>query len=340
MPPAPENAALDPPAKPLAAILHQLDTIEDAGGSGRLTLPDGFELSVTHLGRAVWPALGITKGELLRYYVRVAPLLLPVLADRPLGGRYFPEGVGRPAFFQQRAPARVPPGVRVEVLDIDTPVKRRLAGGSLLTLLYLVNAGAISHDPWLSRVGSLDFPDWSVFDLDPMPGCPFARVRDVARWIRDALDRLGIAGVSKTSGASGLHVYVPLAPRTTYERSRIFCHTIASHVAAEHPEAATVERAVARRGARVYVDCLQNLRAKTLASVYSARASAFAGVSTPLRWDEVDERLEPRAFTIRTVLHRIRRAGDLWAGLRAAPGVDLAAFVAGATRSQRRRRSA
>lgn len=338
-PPPATRGRLDPPAKPVAALLGELETIESGRGTGSVTLPDGFVLAVTDLGRAVWPKLRLTKGDLLRYYVRITPLVLPALADRPLGARYFPQGVGRPAFFQQRAPASVPAGVRVELLDIDTPVKRRLVGGSLLTLLYLVDAGAVSHDPWLSRVGSLDFPDWSVFDLDPMPGCSFARVRDVARWIRDALGRLGVAGVPKTSGASGLHIYVPLAPQTTYETSRIFCHTIASHVAAEHPEIATVERTIARRGARVYVDCLQNLRAKTLASAYSARANAFAGVSTPLRWEEIDERLDPHDFTVRTVLDRLRAVGDLWAAVRETAGVDLAAFVA-APPARARRRSA
>lgn len=276
----------------------------------------------------------------MRYYVTVSPVLLPGLADRPLGARYFPGGVGRPAYFQQRAPADAPAGVRVETLDIDTPVRRRLVGGALLTLLYMVGAGVISQDPWLARVGSLDSPDLCAFDLDPMPGASFGRVLDVARWLRDALDRVEVRGFPKTSGASGLHIVVPLAPGASWTDSRVLCQTIAGHVARAHPEVATVERTVARRGARVYIDCLQNLRGKTLAAAYSARATAFAGVSIPLRWAELDRAIDPRAFTVRTLGDRLREVGDLWRAVREAPGLDVARLGADACRppSGRRRR--
>jgi bifunctional non-homologous end joining protein LigD len=308
-------------------LVDRLDGIERDGGDGTLTMPDGFELMVSGLNAAVWPKLGITKGELLRYYVRVAALLLPNVADRPLGARYFPSGVGHTAYFQQRAPARVPPGVRVEVLNIDIPVRRRLVGGSLLTLLYMTDAGAVSQDPWFSRVASLDDPDYAVFDLDPMPGASFGMVRDVARWIGEALERVKVVGVPKTSGASGLHIYVPLAPRTSYDDSRVFCETIARHVAGRHRRVATTERTVAARGPRVYIDCLQNLRSKTLATAYSARASAYAGVSMPVTWKEVDGSLDPRAFTVRSALDRIDSVGDLWSPMRRR-GLDLATLLA------------
>lgn len=148
-------------------------------------------------------------------------------------------------------------------------------------------------------------------------------MRDVARSIHEALDRRHVPALVKTSGATGLHVYVPLAPRTTFDTARKFCERIAAAIAAKHPRVVTVEREIARRGRRVYIDCLQNLRSKTLACAYSARASAFAGVSTPLKWAEL-ETAEPRDFTPRTMEIRLRTQGDLWAELRKTRGVNVA----------------
>jgi bifunctional non-homologous end joining protein LigD len=316
------------PPPPLARLVRALERIEGAGGAGELTFPDGFHLAVHGLDRPVWPKLGITKGALMRYYVRVSPLLLPTLADRPLGAKYYPEGLRGRGFFQQRAPAEVPEGVRVEVLDIDIPVRRRIVGGPLLTTLFMVNAGVISQDPWLSRVGSLDVPDYSVFDLDPMPGTGFADVVEVAGALREALDRLGIVGFPKLSGASGLHVYVPLAPGTPYADSRILCEAVAGHALERRPRLATLERAIALRGRRVYVDCLQNLRGKTLATAYSARAKGFAGIAAPVTWAELGGGLRPEDVTLRTIEARLGRVGDLWAAFRSAGGVDPRAIAA------------
>jgi bifunctional non-homologous end joining protein LigD len=310
-------------------IVEALAEIEARGGHGTLDLGEGRVLDVTHLARVFWPAAGITKGELMRYAARVAPWLLPAVDDRPLVMQRFPQGVGRPAFFQQHAPPAAPPWVRVETLPSDRVVPSRLVGGSLATLLYMTQIGVIAQDPWFSRVASLDTPDHAVLDLDPMPGVRFARVVDVARWIGEALDRLGAPSVIKTSGATGLHVYVPLTPGTSYTSARLFCQLVATLIADRHPDVATIERAVDRRGRSVYVDFLQNSRGKTLATAYSARASAWAGVSTPLAWDEVTPALDPRDFTLRTIEARLARVGDLWARLRAARPLDLETVAPG-----------
>jgi bifunctional non-homologous end joining protein LigD len=156
-----------------------------------------------------------------------------------------------------------------------------------------------------------------------MPGVAFARVLDVARFIRDELEQLGVPGVPKTSGAEGVHIYVPLAPATSYESGRLFCQIVATVVADRHPELATVTRAVHERGRKVYVDYLQNIRGKTLATAYSARATEFAGVSAPLTWDEIDAGVDRREFTMRTMATRIASVGDLWARLRTGPPADL-----------------
>lgn len=314
---------------PAAAIIEQLQALEDAGRDGTLMLPDG-PLDVTNLRKVFWPASGLTKGDLLRYYAHVGQWLLPVIADRPLVMKRYPNGVLGKAFYQQRAPDAVPPGVRVEVVegdeDEDGPTPR-LIGGSLLTLLYLAQLGAISLDPWFSRASSPAAADFVAIDLDPMPGVPFTQVCDVARWVRDALVMLEVPGALKTSGSSGLHIYIPLAEGTSYESGQLLCQIIATAVASQHPKVATVERAVAKRGRTVYVDYLQNIEGKTLACAYSARASQFAGVSTPLQWHELDEDPRPEDFTLDTVKERFDQVGDLWNPVLQGPPADLHAVL-------------
>ena len=187
----------------------------------------------------------------------------------------------------------------------------------------MTQLAAISQDPWFSRATSPESADHAALDLDPMPEVSFARVLDVARWIRDELESIDVTGVPKTSGADGLHIYIPLPAGTPYDAGRLFCQIIATVVAHKHSKVATIERAVDARGYRVYIDYLQNIPGKTLATAYSARASAYAGASTPLRWREVDHGVKREQFTIETVPARISEVGDLWAALRKANGVDL-----------------
>ncbi len=315
-------AAADP-----GDLLQQLDAIEERGSGDAVVAVPGGRLKVSNLGKVFWPASGATKGDLLRYYVAVAPFILPVLDDRPLVMKRLPNGVRGKAFYQQRAPDDVPEGVRVETLPDDTEVPSRLIGGSLMSLLYMSQLASISQDPWFSRVASLRSPDFVALDLDPMPGVTFEQVLDVARWVHEELDALGIPGFPKTSGADGLHVYIPLQPDTPYDTAVLFCQLLATLVAQKHPAEATVVRGVHARGRKVYVDYLQNVRGKTLAAAYSARGSEFAGVSTPLTWKEVNKGVEREAFTIETVPKRLKKVGDLWQGLRKSGGVDLRDFV-------------
>jgi bifunctional non-homologous end joining protein LigD len=318
---AASRAALDAPE--VTAIIEQLRALEDARRDGTIVLPDGARLGVTNLHKVFWPALGRTKGDLLRHYARVSPWLLPALEGRPLVMKRYPNGVTGKAFYQQRAPEDTPPGVRVEILEDDAGPTPRLVGGNHATLLYVAQLGAISQDPWFSRFTARERPDYVALDLDPMPGVPFVQVLEVARAVRDVLLSLDVPAVPKTSGSSGLHIYIPLAAGTTYESGQLFCQIVATVVAERRPTVATVERAVARRGRTVYVDYLQNIEGKTLASAYSARSSEFGGVSTPLSWNELDEEIAPQDFTIDTVLARYRRVGDLWGPVHAGPRADL-----------------
>jgi bifunctional non-homologous end joining protein LigD len=188
----------------------------------------------------------------------------------------------------------------------------------------MTQIAAISQDPWFSRVQSPLDADYVALDLDPDDHTPFDRVLDVARWIRDELASLRVPAVPKTSGSSGLHIYVPLPPATSYESGMLFCQIVATVIASRHPRVATVERTVrARPRGTVYVDFLQNIQGKTLATAYSARASGFAGVSTPLRWEELDEKINPQDFTILTAPARFRQVGDLWSRLRSVQPADL-----------------
>ena len=309
------------------SLVDQLNFLEKARKNGRLKLPNGDDLEVTNLHKIFWPAIKKTKGDLIRHYVRMAPYILPVVDNRPLVMKRMPNGADQPFFYQHRAPEPVPPGVRIETLPNDD-VPARLIGGSLKTLLYMAQLASISMDPWFSTMDDLDSADQVAIDLDPQPGATFSQILDVAQWVEEELDRVKVQGFPKTSGSEGLHVYIPLPPGTPYESGMLFCQIIATMVAAKYPKVATVERTVRRRkDGTVYVDYLQNIQGKTLACAYSARGSAFAGVSAPLTWKEVHQRPKPQDFTIDTIEKRVKKVGDLWAKMRTHKGTDLLAAI-------------
>jgi bifunctional non-homologous end joining protein LigD len=306
----------------VASLIDRLRELEDARKDGVIEVPGGGAISVTNLHKVFWPKLNLTKGDLFRYYVAASPFLLPAIADRPLVMKRFPNGIAAKPFYQHRAP-EPPPGVRVEVVTTASESRPQIIGGDLLTLLYTTQLAAISHDPWFSRVQTPEDADYVALDLDPMPGVPFSQVLDVARWVHDELDSLGAPSVAKTSGADGLHVYVPMRSGTPYAAGLLFCQIVATMVARKHPKAATVERTVRARGKTVYVDYMQNVLGKTLATAYSARASEYAGVSAPLTWREIDAGIDRHDFTIQAMPARLEAVGDLWAALRKARAVDL-----------------
>ncbi len=333
--PLPPQPVADPA---IDALCDQLRALESGRKRGTLVLPDGSQVPVGNLHKVFWPEPGLTKGDLVRFNLRMSPLLLPVVADRPLVMKRFPNGIDGKWFYQHRSPDELPEGVRVvtvsESLEREDTGVPYLIGGTLQTLAWMAQLAVISQDPWFSRLPDIAEADWVALDLDPMPEAPFSRVVEVARWLHDELVRLGAPCLAKTSGASGLHIYIPLPPGTPYEAGMIFCQIVATIVASRHPRAATVERMVKRRAAdAVYIDYLQNIYGKTLAAAYSARASPFAGVSTPLTWVEVHDGLKtglsPRDFTLGNIFDRLSGVGDLWAELRSGAPADLRAALAG-----------
>jgi bifunctional non-homologous end joining protein LigD len=204
--------------------------------------------------------------------------------------------------------------VRVEVITTDGGDKQpRFIGGDLLTLLYTVQLGAISVDPWHSRVQSLEYADYTIIDLDPGPRASFARVVQAARWAKDVIGGFGLHAAIKTSGSTGLHIYLPLPPNTPNDAATLVAQMIATKVADAHPKEATIERSVKARGAAtVYVDYLQNIQGKTVAGPYCVRAKPGATVSTPLKWTELTDDLDTHEFHLGNAAERFEKIGDIW----------------------------
>lgn len=281
---------------------------------GRAERSASRPIRLTNLDKVFWPEYGYTKGDLIRYYDRVAEHMLPYLHERPAHLLRMPDGVGGKAFYQKDLPEHTPDWVEVEEIASGSRGEtiRFLICNDPSALLFAANLGSIDIHPWLSIRGRLDRPDWAVFDLDPGGG-PFSDVARLARAFGKVLRGIGLRPLVKTSGASGLHVQVPLEPIYPYDLVRQFCEAVSTHVAAEHPEIATVERVVSRRGRRVYLDFLQNRRGQTVVPAYAARPVPAASVSAPLDWDELNGDLRPEQFTIRSMPERLARLGDLFA---------------------------
>jgi len=296
------------------AIMGQLSAIEDARGDGTLDFGGGKTLKVSNLDKVFFPKEKHTKGDVMRYYTRIMNFILPTIQDRPLVLKRFPNGINGENFYQQKASETTPPEVRVELIETDGGEKqRRYIGGDLLTLLYTIQLGAISVDPWHSRVQSLEYADYTIIDLDPGPRANFARVIQIARWAKEVIDGFGLHAAIKTSGSTGLHIYLPLPPKTPNEAATLVAQMIATKVADAHPKEATIQRSVKARGAAtVYVDYLQNIQGNTVAGPYCVRAKPGATVSTPLKWTELTEDLDAHDFHLGNAAERFEKIGDIW----------------------------
>jgi bifunctional non-homologous end joining protein LigD len=281
----------------------------------------GRTLKLSNLDKVFWPGEGITKGDLLRYYQRVAPVLVPHLADRPFTMKRYPNGINEKFFFQKDAPSHMPewiPTFRALVSTREKPRQRKWVNFPLvndeLALLWMVNMGCIDMNTWYSRVDKPDRPDFVLFDLDPAQGSGFPETVQVALLVKEALDALGLESFPKTSGSDGMHVLVPVERRHTYDDTREFAEIIAGALARTHRGLVTTEWTKAKRRG-VLIDSNQNGEGKTIASVYSVRPHSGAPVSTPLRWDEVNEKLNPSIYSMEVVLDRVERFGDLYEGV-------------------------
>jgi bifunctional non-homologous end joining protein LigD len=279
------------------------------------------ELKLSNLDKVFFPVERITKGDLLEYYRAVAPVLLPHLKDRPFTMVRWPDGIEAGRFFQKDAPSHMPewiPTFRTLVSTRESPRQKKWVNFPIvndeLALLWMMNMGCIDMNTWYSRIDKPDRPDWVLFDLDPSPDVGFRETVQVALLVKQALDAFGLVGFPKTSSAEGMHVLVPVERRYTYSDTRQFAEIVAGAIARTHRGLATTEWTKSKRKG-VLIDANQNGEGKTIASAYSVRPRPGAPVSTPLRWEEVTEDLDPLSFTMPVVLERVRKHGDLFAGV-------------------------
>lgn len=286
------------------------------------------ELKTTNRTKIFFPDEGITKGDVIDYYEQMADLIIPYLKDRPESLFRTPNGINQKGFFQKDAGDEAPSWVKHIPLYSDSVKKEiyYILCNDKATLLYLANLGCIEINPWHSRVKTLDNPDYIIIDIDPSDNNTFNQVVEAANVVKGILDKAGAMSICKTSGASGLHVYIPLGKKYDYDQARDFANLVCMMANQLIPEFTTLERSLTKRSKdKIYLDYLQNRKGQTIACVYSLRPKQGATVSTPLNWSEVKQGLTPKDFTIKTIHERLKKKGDLFAPiLNSKNAVDLA----------------
>ena len=306
---------------PVAGLRLSDDVAEALEALPRLRPDDWWQigsrrLRLTHLDKPIWPDPVITKRQMIDYYVRVSPFLIPYLRDRPLSTQVFPDGVTGHSFWRKDKPSHAPEWIDSWLFEGERGSKRWIVVREPATLGWLANAGVVDLHPWHSRIDAPDRPDWAVFDLDPFEPATFEDVRDIARLVKAALDHLGLRGLLKTSGQTGLQIYVPLRRGPDYDRVRAWVEEVARAIGEVEPNRISWEWAVSRRAGRIRIDYTQNIINKTLAAPYSLRPLPGATVSTPLAWAELDDPdLRPDGWSLATIWERLARVGDLFTGV-------------------------
>ncbi len=279
-------------------------------------------VELTNLGKTFWPEAGHTKRALLQYYADVSAVLLPHLRDRAMVMKRYPNGIHGKCFFMKRTPPGHPDWLQTcEIMHASASVIAFPMVQDLASLLWIVNLGCIDLNQWYARCDDTGRPDHLHFDLDPGPGASFAQVRETALAVREALEAMGMMPLVKTSGASGMHLYVPIVRGPVQKDVWRFAKRLALELERRHPKLITAEYRIAERPrGRVLVDYNQNAWGRTLASVYSVRPTEQASVSAPVTWTEVERGIEIEEFRIDNMPARVRRRGDLWTPLLAARG--------------------
>jgi len=311
---APKRSAAKGRLTPAARVIHQLREIERNGGDGEVRFGRSVTLHVSSLDKLFFPDDDITKGDVMRYYASVSPSLLPVIKERPLILKRYPDGINGSSFFQQNAGAHVPDAVRTAKVTTERGAPaERIVGGDLQTLIYIVQIGTIAVHTWQARLQTLEFADTTTIDLDPGDDVAFRDVVALARAIKVELDAFELSAGVKTSGASGIHIVLPLPSRTSFAYSADVAQALAERVARKHPKLATTERALqARPRGTIYVDAQQNSPGKSVVAAYSVRERNRATVSAPLDWVELRGSLRLDTFTLKSMPDRLDEVGDLW----------------------------
>jgi len=276
---------------------------------------DGREIALSKPDKVLFPGSGLTKGDLVDYYRRIAEAALPHLRGRPLSMQRFPDGIESDGFFQKDRPDYFPAWIEGKALPKEGGSVTHVVANDAATLVYLANQACITPHVGLSRVDRIDAPDRLIFDLDPS-GDDFSEVQDAAREVRGVLGQLGLDSFVQTTGSRGLHVVVPLDRSTGFDEVRRFARALAEHVARRHPDKLTVEQRKQARGNRVFLDYLRNAYGQTAVAPYAVRAIEGAPVATPLTWSEaLAADMSPRKYTIRNIFRRLGQTDDPWADI-------------------------
>jgi bifunctional non-homologous end joining protein LigD len=288
---------------------------------------NGHELKFTNLSKIYWPEEKITKRDLINYYYQAAPYILPYLKGRPQSMNRHPNGIYGESFYYKDVTGKAPGWIETFLYhsSADNRDRHYLVAKDEASLLYMASLGCIEMNPWSSRVESENYPDWCMIDLDPGK-TSFEQVIKTARVTKDILDSLGVPGYPKTSGSTGMHIYIPFGAKYTYDQSKEFARVIAAMIQNELPEFTTIERVVKNRKGKMYIDFLQNRPQATISAPYSVRPKPGATVSMPLHWDEVKKGLKMRDFTIFNAIDRIKSEGDLFKPV-LGKGIDLPEII-------------
>lgn len=277
---------------------------------------EGRVLALSNLDKMMWPEENITKAHLIKYYLDLAPVLLPYIRNRPLVMKRYPDGIEGDFFYQKECPDYAPDWVETYSVRHTRKVINYIVCNDTPTLAWMAGQGCLEIHAWLSRVDEIDCPDLAVFDLDPAEGVPFRAVKQVALIVRVVLEQFGITGFPKTSGSSGMHVFIPLEADYSFPRVTAAMKYLAELILQAYPDLVTVERSKAKRKGKVYLDYLQNGRGKTMAFPYSLRPLPGAPVSTPLTWHEVEYKdFDHGCYNMQNISRRISRDGDPYANI-------------------------
>ncbi|WP_343743838.1 DNA ligase D [Chitinophaga sp.] len=324
---AAKSTTLKKALKPAAAKVRQ--TLLNPGEETQVRTINGHALKFTNLSKIYWPGEKITKRDMINYYYQMAPFIVPYIKDRPQSLNRFPNGINGESFYQKDVSGKAPDWVPTfPYHSSDEPrEKEYLVGENEATLLYMASLGCIEINPWSSRLRKPENPDWCIIDLDP-DKTTFDQVIEAAQVTHEILDAAGIPGYCKTSGSTGLHIYIPLGAKYTYEQSKEFGRIIARLVHGRLPETTSIERATNRRKRKMYIDFLQNRPQATVAAPYSLRPKPGATVSMPLHWEEVKKGLTMKDFTIHNAVARAREQGDIFKPV-LGKGVNMKAALAG-----------
>jgi bifunctional non-homologous end joining protein LigD len=307
---------------------NERKTLLNPGDETQVRNINGHDLKFTNLSKIFWPEEKITKRDLLNYYYQVTPYMLPYMKDRPQTLNRFPNGIYGKSFYQKDVTDKVPDWISTYQYfsEGDQREKNFMVCTDEASLMYIASLGCIEMNPWSSRTQKPDYPDWCIIDLDPSEKTTFNQVIQAAQITKEVLDTLALPACCKTSGSTGLHIYIPLAAKYTYEDSKEFARAVVKIVHAQIPKFTSIERKLSDRGGKMYLDFLQNRPQATIAAPYSLRPKPGATISMPLHWDEIKPGLKMKDFTIHNGLQRLKETGDLFSAV-LGNGIDLEAAL-------------